>query len=95
MLTRLRQLVLHPGLIPANYLEQLRQSIDTDSSQPTTIAPEDRMRLQRVLAQRIEDSEECPICFSMLSVEPRITACAHCYCLAWCVCSSSWLADVN
>lgn len=85
MLTRLRQLALHPGLVPANYLQQLRQAVDQEERKmeaPTTITPKDRVRLQGLLAQAIEDSEECPVCMSSLD-EPRITACAHCYCLAW------------
>jgi hypothetical protein len=82
----MRQLALHPALVPANYLEQLRQSMDdTNHAQPTTLTPEDRVRLQRILAQRVEDSEECPICFNALAEDPMITSCAHCYCLAWLV----------
>lgn len=49
-------------------------------AQPLTAA--DKVRLQGLLAQAIEDNEECPICFGVLA-EPRITSCAHCYCLAW------------
>jgi len=84
MLTRMRQLALHPGLLPANYLEQLRAAEDQGDAQlpAIRITSEDRVRLQSLLAQMIEDSEECPICFGMLT-DPRITNCAHPFCLAW------------
>ncbi|KAI6157534.1 SNF2 family N-terminal domain-containing protein [Pisolithus tinctorius] len=82
MLTRLRQIALHPGLIPVNYLEQL-QATDELSTQPSVghITPELKERLQAQLSKLIEDSEECPICFSVLT-DPRITPCAHAFCLA-------------
>ncbi|GBE78013.1 hypothetical protein SCP_0108950 [Sparassis crispa] len=83
MLTRMRQLALHPGLIPANYLEQLRAA-DQDEDVPmeaVNVTPEEKARLQDVLAQGIEDNEECPICFGILA-EPRITNCGHMFCLA-------------
>jgi SWI/SNF-related matrix-associated actin-dependent regulator of chromatin subfamily A3 len=84
MITRLRQLALHPGLVPMHYLEQLRQGEEHGKDgEPTTITPEDRVRLQRLLAQAIEDSEECPVCFTPLGLDPRITGCAHWYCLDW------------
>jgi hypothetical protein len=87
MLTRMRQLVLHPGLIPANYLEQLQSTTTeppptSDAEPPVVITTSDRLRLQSLLAQAIEDNEECPICFGILS-DPRSTPCAHFYCLAW------------
>lgn len=71
LLTRLRQLTLHPGLIPPNYLDQLRamvaSSADAHAPPPPAIpiTPEDRIRLQNVLARAIEDSEECPVCFEI------------------------------
>lgn len=87
MLTRMRQLVLHPGLIPANYLEQLQQAANepepaanTDIEPPVKITAADKLRLQALLSQAIEDNEECPICFGVLS-DPRSTPCAHFYCL--------------
>lgn len=82
MLTRLRQLTLHPALVPKSYLTDL-QSGDDDETQPAIhITPQDRIRLQAILAQAIEDNEECPVCFNVLT-EPRITSCSHAYCLAW------------
>lgn len=92
MLTRMRQLALHPGLVPANYLEQLRTTEDQGNAPPPAIriTAKDRIRLQDVLSQMIEDSEECPICFSILT-DPRITACAHSFCLAWYVFGSMLL----
>jgi SWI/SNF-related matrix-associated actin-dependent regulator of chromatin subfamily A3 len=88
MLTRMRQLALHPGLVPSNYLEQLRQGIENDKAahESSAITPGNRVHLQGILAQAIEDSEECPICFSELD-HPMITGCAHIYCLPWLVCS--------
>jgi SWI/SNF-related matrix-associated actin-dependent regulator of chromatin subfamily A3 len=93
MLTRMRQLALHPGLVPANYLEQLRAAAASavaiatagprgDAAPPVQLTAADRARLQSLLAQAIEDNEECAICFDVLS-EPRSTPCAHFYCLAW------------
>lgn len=86
MLTRLRQLALHPGLVPPNYLEQLRAAADSESdevSAPVTqLTQADKIRLQGLLAQAIEDNEECPICFDILN-NPRITSCSHTFCLAW------------
>jgi SWI/SNF-related matrix-associated actin-dependent regulator of chromatin subfamily A3 len=83
VLTRLRQLALHPGLVPANYMEQLLAQGDAPAS-AIKITPESKIRLQAILAQAIEDNEECPICFEVL-FDPRITSCAHSFCLAWCV----------
>lgn len=85
MLTRMRQIALHPGLVPANYLEQLRSNdanIDS-ASQAVVLTPEEKLKLQGCLAQAIEDCEECPICFQVLSNESRITSCAHPFCFAW------------
>jgi SWI/SNF-related matrix-associated actin-dependent regulator of chromatin subfamily A3 len=84
MLTRLRQLALHPGLLPPNYLEQLRAADDDDESARVAlpITQDRRRHLQSLLAQVIDDNEECPICFSVL-INPRMTACAHPFCLAW------------
>lgn len=84
MLTRMRQAALHPGLVPASYLEQLRAA-DVNEDAPARavlVSPEDKIRLQGLLAQAIEDCEECPICFGILA-EPRITSCAHAFCLPW------------
>ncbi|KAH7924627.1 hypothetical protein BV22DRAFT_1129678 [Leucogyrophana mollusca] len=83
MLTRLRQLALHPGLLPRNYLEQLRAVEESDNAPHTAIqiTAKQKLELQSLLAQAIEDSEECPICFSVLT-DPRITACSHPFCLA-------------
>lgn len=87
MLTRLRQIALHPGLVPTDYLEQLRNSGEEDTAAPAIIITQrDKIRLQAVLAQAIEDNEECPVCFGILD-EPRITACSHAFCLAWYVLS--------
>ncbi|KAG1716393.1 hypothetical protein ID866_745 [Astraeus odoratus] len=83
MLTRLRQIALHSGLVPSNYLEQLRASDEIESSQRNSIqiTVELKGRLQSQLAKLIEDNEECPICLSVL-IDPRITLCAHAFCIA-------------
>jgi SWI/SNF-related matrix-associated actin-dependent regulator of chromatin subfamily A3 len=84
MLTRMRQIALHPGLVPANYLEELRAAEASEGvSKPIVITPAERVRLQYVLAQAIEDCEECPICFGVLPNDARITSCAHMFCLVW------------
>ncbi|KAL5485063.1 ARC19 [Sanghuangporus weigelae] len=84
MLTRLRQVVLHPGLIPSNYVQQMRESLNENNlDKPGAlikVTPELKLRLQATLARLIEDSEECPICFEVLN-DPRITGCAHAFCL--------------
>ncbi|KAF9650574.1 hypothetical protein BDM02DRAFT_3164771 [Thelephora ganbajun] len=80
MLTRLRQLALHPGLVPANYLEQLKISEDNDQVHGVIqVTPAERIRLQGLLFQAMEDNEECPICYGALT-DPRITPCTHTYC---------------
>lgn len=86
MLTRLRQLALHPGLVPSNYIEQLQIAGENDGipALAVKISPEDKIRLQGLLVRAVEDNEECPICFNILT-DPRITGCAHLFCLDWCV----------
>jgi len=84
MLTRMRQLALHPGLVPSNYVEQLRSAEGNDAAPAIEISAEAKDRLQDILAQAIEDSEECPICYNIL-MDPRITSCAHSFCVAWLV----------
>ncbi|VDB95911.1 unnamed protein product [Peniophora sp. CBMAI 1063] len=81
MLTRLRQLALHPGLIPADYAEQLLKADEEEDPGKAAqdITPEERVRLQGLLAQAIEDNEECPVCFDVLD-NPRITSCTHRFC---------------
>ncbi|KAI0266685.1 SNF2 family N-terminal domain-containing protein [Gloeopeniophorella convolvens] len=81
MLTRLRQLALHPGLIPSDYVEQLRRADEDEDDKAIQITPGEKIRLQTLLLQAIEDNEECPICFGILD-DPRITACSHRFCLA-------------
>ncbi|KAI5889386.1 uncharacterized protein SCHCODRAFT_02585708 [Schizophyllum commune H4-8] len=81
MLTRMRQLALHPALIPPDYLEQLKAGQEQGGAAPVkVISPADRARLQAILARHIEDCEECPICFTIPN-DPRITSCAHMFCL--------------
>ncbi|KAL1703202.1 SNF2 family N-terminal domain-containing protein [Schizophyllum commune] len=81
MLTRMRQLALHPALIPPDYLEQLKAGQEQNGAAPVkVISPADKARLQALLARHIEDCEECPICFTIPN-DPRITSCAHMFCL--------------
>jgi len=85
MLTRMRQLALHPGLIPTNYIEDLRvDSTEEDSPGRLVVTLEEKVRLQGLLARAIEEFQECPICFGILN-EPRITSCTHMFCLPWSV----------
>ncbi|KAI0298566.1 SNF2 family N-terminal domain-containing protein [Russula brevipes] len=81
MLTRLRQLVLHPGLIPSDYVDQLRSLDEAKDDHRIQVTPQEKARLQGLLLQAIEDNEECPVCFGVLD-DPRITACSHRFCLA-------------
>ncbi|KZT56200.1 hypothetical protein CALCODRAFT_497639 [Calocera cornea HHB12733] len=81
MLTRLRQLAIHPALVPPNYLEDLRAAWSASPSRSAKqLDPAEKDRLQIALARAIEDSEECPICYDNLK-EPRILPCAHFFCL--------------
>ncbi|KAF9470596.1 hypothetical protein BDN70DRAFT_888939 [Pholiota conissans] len=84
MLTRMRQIALHPGLVPANYLQELRNAEANDNSETVAaaITPAEKLGLQLLLAQAIEECEECPICFGVLPNDARITSCAHMFCLA-------------
>jgi SWI/SNF-related matrix-associated actin-dependent regulator of chromatin subfamily A3 len=60
MLTRMRQIALYPGLVPVNYLDELQAAKDNEgASKPIVIMPAERVRLQYMLAQAIEDCEEC------------------------------------
>lgn len=90
MLTRLRQIALHPGLVPSNYLEQLSHVGEESEGPIVKLTPQDKIRLQAVLAQAIEDNEECPICFGILD-NPKITPCAHSFCLPWYVCINIYI----
>ncbi|KAK0212781.1 SNF2 family N-terminal domain-containing protein [Desarmillaria ectypa] len=87
MLTRMRQIALHPGLVPRNYLDQLRSAVDSNDSRSDSVtqvklAPKDKARLQELVLQAIEDSQECPICFIVPdNKNTRITSCAHVFCL--------------
>ncbi|KAJ3534925.1 hypothetical protein NMY22_g6710 [Coprinellus aureogranulatus] len=85
MLTRLRQLVLHPGLLPANYLDELNaaEAASAETDKPAKpLTPDEKFKLQDALLQAIEDCEECPICFNLLQDDSRITSCAHKFCVA-------------
>jgi len=83
MLTRLRQLVLHPGLIPANYLERLGVLEDSDQlHRGVQVTSAERIRLQGMLFQAMEDSEGCPICFGILT-DLRLTPCTHAFYFPW------------
>ncbi|KAG6842156.1 hypothetical protein C0991_001649 [Blastosporella zonata] len=82
MLTRMRQLALHPGLVPPRYLEELRVKgafEDAATQQLTKLAPDEISRLRGLLVMALEDFEECPICFGVLN-EAKITSCGHMYC---------------
>ncbi|KAJ4001522.1 P-loop containing nucleoside triphosphate hydrolase protein [Lentinula boryana] len=80
MLTRMRQLALHPALLSRDYLDQLKQ-IDVGKSNHIEVTPEVKQRLQARLFQAIEECEECPICFSVpAEAEIKITSCSHVFC---------------
>ena len=80
MLTRMRQLVLHPGLLPRNYVEDLRAmnaDPNHDKKPPQVkVTFQLKRKLETRILQAVEDYEECPICFGMLT-DPRVTSCSH------------------
>lgn len=86
LLTRMRQMVLHTGLVPASYIEELKageEGLENNAhAKAMALTPADKARLQDKLAQAVEECEECPICFGLLE-EPRITSCSHIFCLPW------------
>ncbi|KAL1411453.1 hypothetical protein Q8F55_002409 [Vanrija albida] len=83
MLTRMRQLCLSADMIPADYLETLRNT-DTLNAGPSvsisSLQPEQKDKLIEKLRQAIADQEECSVCFDVLD-DPRITDCGHPFCL--------------
>ncbi|KAF7315555.1 hypothetical protein MIND_00070800 [Mycena indigotica] len=83
ILTRMRQAVLHTGLVPRNYLEELRRGgkePDNTPLQATVLTAQDKIQLQAKLGQAIEECTECAICFDEMT-DPRITSCGHVFCL--------------
>ncbi|KAJ1306199.1 hypothetical protein OPQ81_010908 [Rhizoctonia solani] len=84
LLTRMRQIALHPGLVPYNYLQQLQSGEqyggnDLPLPPSTIISPQEKSRLQNILFHAEEDSEECAICFDNLK-NPRILPDGHYFC---------------
>ncbi|KAG8935555.1 hypothetical protein FRC02_007699 [Tulasnella sp. 418] len=80
MLTRLRQLALHPSLVPDNYIEELKSAANNNGAPGAiNISPEERAMVQQRLYKAIQDSEECPVCFDTLT-NPRILPCQHYFC---------------
>jgi SWI/SNF-related matrix-associated actin-dependent regulator of chromatin subfamily A3 len=77
----MRQIALHPGLVPPHYLEELLTAEVNDSNvaKPTAV----KIKLQDMLAQSIEDCAECPICLDQLPNDARIASCAHIFCISW------------
>ncbi|KAJ7594405.1 SNF2 family N-terminal domain-containing protein [Mycena floridula] len=80
MLTRMRQLALHPALVPRSYLEDLRAGTEENNQPSMIVTAADKIKLQDKLLLAVEECEECPVCFDILK-EPRITGCAHIFCL--------------
>ncbi|KAG9120079.1 hypothetical protein FRC07_004585 [Ceratobasidium sp. 392] len=81
LLTRMRQIALHPGLVPADYLDKLRSDEAADHTpEVTAITPQEKARLQSILFHAEEDSEECAICFDSLK-NPRILPDGHYFCV--------------
>ncbi|KAH7334908.1 SNF2 family N-terminal domain-containing protein [Rhizoctonia solani] len=84
LLTRMRQIALHPGLVPYDYLQQLQSGEryggdNLPLPQSTAISPQEKARLQNILFHAEEDSEECAICFDNLK-NPRILPDGHYFC---------------
>ncbi|KIY67158.1 hypothetical protein CYLTODRAFT_490860 [Cylindrobasidium torrendii FP15055 ss-10] len=85
MLTRLRQIALHPGLVPKDYVDQLQAMLENDDPDRPQInlTPAEKSRLQSRLLQALEECEECPICFMVPDQSnARITACSHLFCIS-------------
>ncbi|KAG9003678.1 hypothetical protein FRB93_010899 [Tulasnella sp. JGI-2019a] len=84
MLTRLRQLALHPALVPENYLEELRTAnldVDNGEHRPThSLSAEELTTLKQQLFKAVQDAEECSVCFDVLN-NARILPCSHYFCL--------------
>ncbi|QRW25469.1 SNF2 family amino-terminal protein [Rhizoctonia solani] len=77
-----RQIALHPGLVPSDYLQQLQSGEKYGGNDPPTnniISPQEKARLQNILFRAEEDSEECAICFDNLK-NPRILPDGHYFC---------------
>ncbi|QRW08198.1 SWI/SNF-related matrix-associated actin-dependent regulator of chromatin subfamily A member 3-like 3 [Ceratobasidium sp. AG-Ba] len=80
LLTRMRQIALHPGLVPSDYLDKLRADEAADNAlHVAAINPQEKARLQSILFHAEEDSEECAICFDSLR-NPRILPDGHYFC---------------
>ncbi|CAE6341818.1 unnamed protein product [Rhizoctonia solani] len=82
LLTRMRQIALHPGLVPYDYLQQLQSGEKyggNDLLPSITVSPQEKVRLQNILFRAEEDSEECAICFDSLK-NPRILPDGHYFC---------------
>ncbi|CAE6540591.1 unnamed protein product [Rhizoctonia solani] len=84
LLTRMRQIALHPGLVPYDYLQQLQSGEKYGGDnlplpRNALISPEEKARLQNILFRAEEDSEECAICFDNLK-NPRILPDGHYFC---------------
>lgn len=63
--SKLRQIALYPGLVPADYLNELKlDKPDNFDNAPraSTISPQEKARLQSILFHAEEDNEE--VCFS-------------------------------
>ncbi|QRV93979.1 Helicase conserved C-terminal domain [Ceratobasidium sp. AG-Ba] len=75
-----RQIALHPGLVPGDYLDKLRADEAADNAlHVAAINPQEKARLQSILFHAEEDSEECAICFDSLR-NPRILPDGHYFC---------------
>lgn len=84
----MRQIALHPGLVPKDYIDQLKAMLENDdpNKPQITLSPADKSRLQSRLLQAIEDYEECPVCLCTPETNnARITACSHLFCISWLV----------
>ena len=79
LLTRLRQLALLSTLVPPNYIDDLQKDEQRHAA-IDTLTEEAKRALIFKLKAAIDDAEECPICFDVLTM-PRITMCGHPYCL--------------
>ncbi|ORY75046.1 SNF2 family N-terminal domain-domain-containing protein [Leucosporidium creatinivorum] len=84
LLTRMRQLCLHEDLLPAGYIDSIKQSAETAGQAGAVVVTPERMgELQKAFKQLLDDSEDCSICFDqMLPENARMLPCAHAFHLA-------------
>ncbi|KAM0793313.1 hypothetical protein ACM66B_000771 [Microbotryomycetes sp. NB124-2] len=83
-LLRLRQLCLHPDLVPMSIIEALEKTSEAQApgqagAQMDNVDETRMQTLQKTLRQLIDDLEECSICLDVMQ-NSRILPCSHAFC---------------